>query len=120
MKLRTINEAAKELNVSQSRLRRAVRAGQVNYLMMGNRQLVDVDSAQSLRGPEGGISINELSDLTGLRVSTIYRAVQEGWMPYDKRGRALVFDKDAAQAAIQGKMKQGGMDAAGAKGKGSK
>lgn len=120
MKLRTITEAAKELQISQSRLRRAVRAGQVSYLMMGNRQLVDVDTAQALRSPEGGITINELSELTGLRVSTIYRAVQEGWMPSSKQGRALVFDKDEAQKAIQGKMKQGGFDTTGKKGKGTK
>lgn len=104
MKFATIREAAVELTISEDRLRRAVRNGDIPHMKLGTRTVVDIDRvAELLKRPEG-VNIATVSSETGLSVSAIRRAVREGWMPCDKSGRAFMFDMDEVRAAIEARI----------------
>lgn len=104
MKFATIREASVELNISEDRMRRAVRNGDIPYMKLGTRTVVDIDRvAELLKRPEG-VNIATVSSETGLSVSAIRRAVREGWMPCAKSGRAFLFDMNEVRAAIEARM----------------
>ncbi len=104
MKFATIREAAVELTISEDRLRRAVKNGDIPHMKLGTRTVVDIDRvAELLKRPEG-VNIATVSSETGLSVSAIRRAVREGWMPCDKTGRAFMFDMDEVRAAIEARI----------------
>ena len=83
MKMRTIPEAAKELNRSESFLRRGVESGRWSVFQAGRRALVDVDVISSQLGPDrAGVDIKEISRQTGLSMNQIRCGIREGWIPY--------------------------------------
>lgn len=104
MKFKTIRDAAEALGVSEERLRRAVRAGEVPSMKLGNRSVVDIDAAAGILRSVQGVSIDEVSRETGLSVSAIRRGIREGWIPCEKPGKAFVFDMDAVREAIYARM----------------
>lgn len=106
MNFRTIREAAEMLNISESRMRRAVNDGRVPSLKLGNRAVVDVDVAAGFFADDGGVSITEVSKATGLTVSAIRSGIEEGWIPCEKPGRAYVFQMDAVRAAIEARIRE--------------
>lgn len=103
MNYQTINAAAKLLGVSETRVRRAAKAGEFGTLKLGNRTLVDVDEAKGVLLRMDGVPIAEVSKATGLTVNAIRRAVGEGWMPYTKPGHAFLFNIDEVLEAIKGR-----------------
>lgn len=61
-------------------------------MQLGNRMLVDVDAACDVLSRPDGVTIDVVSAETGLTESAIRRAIREGWMPYEKPGKAYLFD----------------------------
>lgn len=108
MKFATVRMAAKELKVSESRLRRDAAAGKINHLMIGNRVTIDMDFAREFYPtPTGeGIGIKELSEITGLAQCAITRGAQEGWLPYWREGKRYLYDKDAVLEALIKRMRE--------------
>lgn len=106
MNLQTIRSAAATTGVSESIIRRAVCAGKIDSLQLGNRRLIDVDKVgDSLRGLEDGITTEELSRETGLAMSAIRRGVKAGWLPGWKGAHGTWrFDLEEAKCAIRQKM----------------
>ena len=43
---------------------------------------------------------------TGLKETAIRRGIREGWIPYEKPGKAYVFDLDAVKKALRKRMKE--------------
>lgn len=104
MTLKTITECAKEIGIGESRVRRAVLSGRLNSLPCGNRMLVDAEEARAVLCRPMGVKIDAVAEQTGLTDSAIRRAVREGWLPYNRSGKALMFDMDAVMAAIKRRM----------------
>ncbi len=92
MNLRTVRDAAQMLGVNEMRVRRAARDGRIPAMQLGNRMLVDVDAACDVLSRPDGVTIDVVSAETGLTESAIRRAIREGWMPYEKPGKAYLFD----------------------------
>lgn len=105
MKFATIREAAESLNISEARLRRAVKSGEIPFMMLGMRTVVDIDTVATLLARPEGVNITTVSNETGLSVSAIRRAVREGWIPCDKTGKAFLFNMEEVRAAIEARMK---------------
>ncbi|MDL2206705.1 hypothetical protein LJC33_07345 [Eubacteriales bacterium OttesenSCG-928-N13] len=111
MKLMTIAKVveqlkAEDLMFGEGKLRRAIKAGKIPYMMIGSRALVDIDDVRTLIRDGGGIGIEELSQEIGLKCSAIRRGIKEGWIPYKVNGRAYEFDMDEVLFAIEAKMKK--------------
>lgn len=106
MMLATIPKCAKQLKISESRLRRAVSSGELPSMELGNRQLVDIDEANEVLCKSKCVKIGTVMEQTGLTNTAIRRAVKEGWMPCDQSGKAYLFDMDAVNAAIQRRMQE--------------
>lgn len=106
MKFMTIREAAAALNISEGRMRRAVRTGEVPSMQLGTRAVVDVDTVAALLKQPEGVGIETVSAETGLSVSAIRRAIREGWMPCTKPGKAFVFQMDEVRAAIEARVRE--------------
>lgn len=104
MKFRTIREAAEVLGVTESRLRRAVQSGRVPSMKLGTRNVVDIDAAAEMLNRVPGVGIAEVSEETGLSVSAIRRGIREGWIPFEKPGKAFVFDLDLVRDAIRARV----------------
>ena len=101
MKMSTIPEAAKALNVSSSTLRRAVTDGRIPSMHLGNRTLIDIDAVRETFKQPQGVKIEEVSRETGLSIGSIRRAITEGWMPCKKYGQCYYFHLPDVVAAIQ-------------------
>ncbi len=101
MKFKTIKGAAEALGIPEGRMRRAVRTGKVPSMKLGSRTVVDIDAAAGILRSAQGVSIDEVSQETGLSVPAIRRGIREGWIPCEKPGKAFVFDMDAVREAIQ-------------------
>ena len=105
MNLQTIRIVCEKLNVSESQVRRAVANKQLPSLKLGNRQLVDMDTAEAILKPIiTGATIEQVSEATGLSVSGIRRGIREGWLPCDKSGKAFIFQIDEVIKAIENRM----------------
>ncbi len=105
MNLQTVRSVCKELGVSEASVRRAIADKRLATMPLGNRLLVDLDTARSvLTPPKQGEGIEEVSKQTGLSVSAIRRGIREGWIPCVKSGRAYVFQIDEVIDAIHKRM----------------
>ncbi len=111
MKLATVSDAlrqlkAEDLIISESKLRRDAQSGRLPSMIVGTRTLIDLDVARELAYRGDGITIEQLSEETGLKVCMIRRGIREGWIPSRKEGKAYRFDLAEVQAAIEQKMKK--------------
>lgn len=106
MNLQTVRVICEELGVSEARVRRAIADGKLDVLKLGNRTLIDLDTARDILPPiVNGATIQDVSRETGLCETAIRRGIREGWLPCDKPGKYYVFDLDAVVKAIKKKMK---------------
>ena len=86
-------------------MRRAIASKSLPTMRLGNRMLVDLDTAQSILKPaKAGASIEDVSQATGLNVTAIRRGIREGWIPYEKPGKAYIFQLDEVLKAIEQRM----------------
>ncbi|MDO4837835.1 MAG: helix-turn-helix domain-containing protein [Clostridia bacterium] len=110
MNLQPVNRARQLTGVTDYALRKAIREGKIQVLKWGNRQLVDVDVVCEVLGkrksPDQYWSAKELSEITGLRTSTIRKMAQEGLLPHEKIGNAYYFDKETILTDIAQRMAQ--------------
>lgn len=111
MKLRTINEAARELGIPVHRLRRGIQAGKYPSLRWGNRVLVDLDALKPILEEErrqsadaDAVDLNTCADAIGVTSDVLWRMAQAGLVPYTRVGRAYRFQVAAVEAAIREKM----------------
>lgn len=113
MYLVTCAEAAQRLGVSAQTVRRRVRSGAVPCLTIGGRVLIDLDVLRAefdrdLRDEGEMITMEALSELTGLSLRDIRRGLAEGWLtcrrdPRD--GRRKLFGRDQALSEIERRMR---------------
>ena len=74
-------------------------------MKLGNRMLVDLDTAKDILKPmKEGASIEDVSQATGLNITAIRRGIREGWIPCEKPGKAYVFQLDEVLKAIENRM----------------
>lgn len=105
MNLQTVRTVCKELGVPENRVRRAIRSGQLDVLKLGNRLLIDMDTAREMFAQaEGTINIGELSKAIGMSETGIRRGIREGWIPYERVGWAYLFRLDEVEKAIRKRM----------------
>lgn len=105
MNLQTVRTVCKELGISEASVRRAIASKSLPTMRLGNRMLVDLDTAQSILKPaKAGASIEDVSQATGLNVTAIRRGIREGWIPYEKPGKAYIFQLDEVLKAIEQRM----------------
>ena len=69
MKFATIREAAESLNISEARLRRAVKSGEIPYMMLGKRTVVDIDTVATLLARPEGVTNLPLEYIESLKFS---------------------------------------------------
>ena len=104
MKLRTLNEAAVELEISRTRLRRGIQEGKYPYLQWGNRMLVDIDILLPLleaEGTDSTISTAECAEALGLSADTLRGMAQSGLVPCETAGRFYRFRLNEVEAALK-------------------
>lgn len=113
MKLRTITEAAEQLGVPRHRLQRGVESGRYPSMKWLNRRLVDLDTLAAILAEEDAeaedrVGIRQLSELTGLPVTTLRRMCREGVIPFGRDRRGLYqFRATEVMAALQNLMERG-------------
>ena len=113
MKMLPSGEIAKQLSdlgVARHQVIRAMNAGELRYLPLGGRRLIDLEEArvyftdrQEDRKAHG-VGIDAVSGRTGMSVSAVRKGVRDGWLPCRKIGRTLRFDIDEVFAAIEARM----------------
>lgn len=113
MYLVTCAEAAQQLGVSAQTVRRRVHVGTLPCLTVGGRVLIDMDALRAAmereaRADDGLITMDGLSELTGLSLRDIRRGMAEGWLscrrdPRD--GRRKLFDRVTALGEIERRMR---------------
>lgn len=105
MNLQTVRTVCKKLGVSEGSVRRAIADKRLPTMKLGNRMLVDLDTAQDILKPrKEGVSIEDVSQATGLNITAIRRGIREGWIPCEKPGKAYVFQLDEVLKAIENRM----------------
>lgn len=105
MNLQTVRTVCKELGVSEGSVRRAIADKRLPTMKLGNRMLVDLDTAKDILKPmKEGASIEDVSQATGLNITAIRRGIREGWIPCEKPGKAYVFQLDEVLKAIENRM----------------
>lgn len=111
MKLRTINEAARALGISVTRLRRGIAAGKYPSVQWGNRALVDLDvlgpileEERQREAAEGTVGLRECAEAIGVSQDALRRMALAGLVPYQRGGRFYRFRIQDVEAAIRGKM----------------
>ena len=105
MNLQTITTVSKELGVSDTRIRKAVKEKRLRMMRLGTRMLVDMDEARETLAEEmAGATIKDVKAATGLNESAIRRGVREGWLTCRKTKRYLLFDLDEVMKAIEKRM----------------
>lgn len=106
MNLITVRMACAELGVSEAAVRRAIASKRLPAMQIGNRTLVDLDTAREVLKPAWQpVGIEEVSQATGLSVTAIRRGIREGWIPCEKPGRAYEFNLAEVISAIERRMK---------------
>lgn len=106
----TPNEAAKALNISAQLIRSGIKTGRFPCLYLGTRMMVDLELLGSILANERsvqGISIEEVSELTGLKVSSVRRGVRDGWIPAVLSGGKYLFQPEEVLKAITERMNSG-------------
>lgn len=104
MRLQTIPEAARALNMSAQQLRRRVRDGHYPSYEVGGRVMVDVDElARIVEMERGSIGIAEAAQLTGLSINMIRRGVRGGYLPHIEVGGGYRFVPAQLLEALEGK-----------------
>lgn len=106
MNLQTVNAVSNALGISRERVRRAIANGHLEVMKLGNRSLIDLDTAR--RVLTGGMNIEAVSAATGLSVTAIRRGIREGWMPFEKPGKSYMFDLEKVKAALAERMEKRG------------
>ncbi|MEG1358362.1 MAG: hypothetical protein RSE23_01735 [Clostridia bacterium] len=107
MRMATTNEAAealKKYGVTPQAIRSGIKSGRYTCLRLGKRMMVDLDALEPLVASEHqqrGITIEELSVQTGLKVTAIRRGVSDGWIPARKLDGRWQFELAAAMEAIR-------------------
>lgn len=105
MNLQTVRTVCKELGVSEASVRRAITDKRVPVMRLGNRLLVDLDTAKDILKPQAaGATIAEVSKATGLNITAIRRGIREGWIPCEKPGKSYIFQIDEVIDAIKQRM----------------
>ncbi len=105
MNLQTITTVSKELGVSDTRIRKAVKEKRLRMMRLGTRMLVDMDEAREVLEAElNGATIKDVMAATGLRESAIRRGVREGWLHCQRTNKHLIFDLDEVLKAIEQRM----------------
>jgi hypothetical protein len=95
------------MNISEDRLRRAVVAGDIPALKLGNRTLIDIDQTQDIFNEiKVGVTIKEVSEQTGLSIHAIRRGMRDGWLPYSKPGKFYVYNMEAIYTAIKKRIEE--------------
>jgi len=110
MKLATTNEAAVALGISAQLIRSGIKTGRFPCLHLGSRMMVDLDQLRDIVAKEHeaqGISIEEVSELTGLRVTSVRRGVRAGWIPAQMFGGKYLFQPEEVLSAIKERMSNG-------------
>ena len=102
----TIRSASEALGVPELKVRRAASDGTLDVLHVGNRTLIDLDTAREKLKRTGRITIQEVARLTGLTDSAIRRGIRDGWLPAEKDGKMYYFSESAVMRAIRQKMKK--------------
>ena len=105
--MRTIPEAAKALNRSESFLRRGIEAGKWNVFQAGRHVLVDVDDLAQQIGPDrSGLDVAGISKLTGLSQNQVRQGIQDGWLPHWKNRKKYLMDPEEVKRAILDRMQK--------------
>lgn len=103
MRLLTIPEAARILEMDTQRLRRGVHAGRYAHYEIDGRILVDVDAlGEIIEAERWTISIEEAAELTGLTKTMIRRGAKGGWLPCERIGKAYRFTPARLLEALDG------------------
>ena len=110
MRMRTLNEAAEALGTTRHRLKQGIDGGKYPAMRWGSRVLVDLDAIGPIIAAEDAeaerlVGIGEISEMTGLPVTTIRKMCREGVLPFerDKRTRYR-FRPSEVMAAIENMM----------------
>ena len=92
MRLQTIPEAARLLDMNAQQLRRGIQAGHYPSYEVGGRVMVDVEELARIVDMErASIGIAEAAHLTGLSISMIRKGVRGGYLPFIKVGNGYRF-----------------------------
>ena len=106
MRLMTIPEASRILEMDTQRLRLGVHAGRYAHYEIDGRILVDVDElAAAIEAEKRTISIEEAAELTGLTKTMIRRGAKGGWLPCERIGKAYRFTPARLLEALEGRKK---------------
>ena len=106
MRLLTIPEAARILEMDTQRLRRGVHAGRYAHYEIDGRTLVDVDAlGEIIEAERRTISIEEAAELTGLTKTMIRRGAKGGWLSCERIGKAYRFTPARLLEALEGRKK---------------
>lgn len=108
VKLRTLSEAAYELEISRSKLRAGLASGRYpGGIHVGSRWMVDVSEVRPVLEAEEaghGISLSACARELGIPVSTLRRMALQGLVPCKRIGGKYSMDPDAVEAAIRWRM----------------
>lgn len=108
MKLRTLSEAAYELEISRSKLRAGLASGRYpGGIHVGSRWMVDVSEVRPVLEAEEaghGISLSACARALGIPASTLRRMALHGLVPCKRIGGKYSMDPDAVEAAIRWRM----------------
>ena len=107
MKLMTISEASRALDVPKCRIERGVKSGKYPSMRWMSRRLVDVETlarifAEEEAAKEDRVGIRQLSELTGLPTATLRRMCRAGLIPGQQdKNKRYIFSVTEVMEAIQ-------------------
>ncbi|NLV59217.1 MAG: helix-turn-helix domain-containing protein [Clostridiales bacterium] len=107
MKMMTTNEAAQALGISAQLIRNGIKTGRYPCLRLGSRMMVDADLLQEILRREQaarGLTVEQVSELTGLKISTLRSGAKAGWIPATKLNGKWMFQANQVIAAIADRM----------------
>lgn len=108
MRMRTINEAAEELNVPRKRIADGIKDGRYPCMNWGRRRLVDVDALRKLLQHEElegcYVSISEAAKAVGLSPDVLRRMARSGLIPHKIVNNRYKFRIKEIEASIRAQM----------------